>query len=129
MRKNEKLAAYFQPHYRNYDHSLVERPVSVEVSKEKNPIEEMLFALDEKSRLPRSDMYIYLSDKTSPEVRAYIQQNLLIPHDGGVAIEAEHDSELFDFMPQNGESREDYFARVQSLIRHDEELINASKTE
>lgn len=129
MRKNEKIGAYFQPHFRVYNHELTERPVLDVAKKQKNPIEDMLFALDEKTRLPRGDMAVYLSDKTSPEVRAYIQQNILIPHDGGVAIDAEHDSELFDFMRQNDESREDYIIRVQGLICHDEELINASKGE
>lgn len=78
----------------------------------------IIFAPDELTGLPRGDYAIFLSDKTTPEVRSYIQTNLLSEHviDN---IPSEKDSDILPFIREKNETREEYLSRIIEYTRED----------
>lgn len=67
------------PEYRgrNLIKSLYKNPEVSNVDRDKNELLETIFLPDPVTGLPRSDLGLIMSKDTSPEVAAYIQENLM----------------------------------------------------
>lgn len=67
-----------------------------------------IFAIDERTKLPQGDIAVYMSENTSPEVRQFIQQNLL--HENNAVL------------PENGKDLDDDV--IASLTRGKSESVS-----
>ena len=86
-----------------------------------------IYSRDPESGLPTGDYTAFLGANTSPEVKAYIQNQLLTSHDLESGLPAESEDELFDYIRQKGESLEDYFARIKAKVDERNELERKQK--
>lgn len=73
---------------------------------------DIIYALDPVTGLPSGDFVLYLGKDTSPEVRQYIQSQLLTELPRGTGVPVEHSDILFDYMRQQNEPIRDYVARI-----------------
>lgn len=89
---------------------------------------EKIFALDE-CGFPQPTLAVYLSEKTSDDVRKFIEQNILVSNDVSHAINDEKIVSQFDklsseFIAESsrnkGESIEAYEKRLQDIITRDD---------
>ena len=83
---------------------------------------DVVYAPDPWTRLPQSDIAVYLSDKVDPAIKEFVAANLLQPHscpDGVPDVQSEL---LFDLVRGDNESVADYALRVQSIIQSDNEV-------
>ena len=89
-------------------------PILSETEKKENPLLDVIFALDPVTKIPRGDISMYLSDKTSPEVRAYIQQNLMyeMPISDGVPDGVD----ITPYIREKGETEFEYANRLQEMM-------------
>lgn len=99
--------------------------IDVDNSQLKKVLDE-IFSIDPVSGLPRGDIQYFLSKDGNPEVKAWLETNLLQPrrsvssNPDGVT-----DDMIAEFAPKSGESRSDYAARLVSL--RDEAIKNAEE--
>lgn len=100
-------------------------PVEIPESKEEllkpTPGQKMLslIYLPDSSGLPRGAMQVYLSEKASPEMRRFIEQNILvdIPSDNNSKFDDLDDDFKLAFERGDLESREAYIERINKLMR------------
>lgn len=88
-----------------------------------------VFAVDPMTGLPRGDIAQFLSDKTNPEVKDFIQNTLMkkvdtqtVPFDERIT-----DDDIFDSMPYQGEKRDDYVDRIKGMLQKRENLRRLSE--
>ncbi len=76
-----------------------------------------IFSIDPVSGLPRGDIQYYLSKDGNPEVKAWLERNLLMPRasSSGSSLEGVTDDLIYEMNPQSGESFEDYVARIDGI--------------
>lgn len=89
-----------------------------------------LIYLPDSSGLPRGAMQVYLSDKASPEMRQFIEQNILvdIPSDNNSKFDGLDDDFKLAFERGELESREAYIERINKLMRdYDEREAKSSE--
>lgn len=102
------------------DHSLDE-PLQVEVLKKDtvNPDDvlfKVIYSLDPETGLPKGDLQMFLSVDTSPEVKDFIQKNLLRPSaekpkDSGLSVD-----EMNALSRHPGEQRDAYISRMNDYF-------------
>lgn len=81
----------------------------------KNVIEE-IFSVDPVSGLPKGDIQYYLSKDGNPEVKAWLESNLLQPRRQSSSVpEGVTDELIAEFARQPNESRADYAERLVNL--------------
>lgn len=68
-----------------------------------------IFAIDERTKLPQGDLAVFMSENTSPEVKQFIQQNLL--QDNNVQL------------PENGKDLDD--DTISALTRGSGESVSS----
>lgn len=85
-----------------------------------------IFAPDPVSGLPRGDIQYYLSSDGNPEVKAWLERNLLAPRakSVGSSIEGVTDDLIHEMNRGSDESFEDYVSRLGSI--RDEALNNSN---
>lgn len=96
-----------------------------------NPLLEVIYAPDEKTGLPSSDIAVFMSPKTSPEVRQYIQQNLMqtvTPVKSQFASEVDFDTAV-SLQRGMSETLSDYASRVSAFAQEQQKLIESSNSE
>lgn len=92
-----------------------------------NPLLDVIYSIDERTGFPSGDYVMFLSNKTSPEVRAFIQNNLL-SENFSQGVEVGQDTELFRYIREKGETLSEYVSRVNSMARDDyKKLVEKSK--
>ena len=82
-----------------------------------------IFGLDPNTKLPTGDLSVYLGDKANPEIKAFIQSQLLIDstESGSSHFPTEvtnqfkniSDDDIANFSRNHGESREEYGDRLR----------------
>lgn len=92
---------------------------SLEVSMEENPLLDVIFGIDEKKGAPRGDLSMYLSEKTSPEVRAFISQQLMrdFATVSETGLPSDFDGDISQLIREKGETLDEYQSRLSSFLR------------
>ena len=104
--------------------------------KEDNPLLSLIFAPDERGCL-NGDLSQFLSDKTNPQVREFIQSQLMIenPDEKGLSLNTDvinkmrgvvNDDDIARFSRNHGESPEQYAMRIGSFFS-EERAKNVAK--
>lgn len=78
----------------------------------------------------RGDIAVMLSDKTSPEIREFIRQNILRPVStsvSGVDYSGLSDDDIALYTRDAGESRNEYLSRLRDMFERDASYVKASK--
>ena len=95
----------------------------------------LIYGVDETTGLPCGDISMYLSPKTNPEVRSFIEMNLMRDNSDGksqVSIPNEvlnqmrstiTDDDVARFSRGADESREDYALRVRNYLDSEKERV------
>lgn len=86
---------------------------------QENPLLDVIYGLDDKTKLPKGDIALYLSDRTSPEVRSFISHSLHSELPDTPSYPADSDIDFTRYMREKGESRNDYLSRMQKVIKED----------
>ena len=84
-----------------------------------NPLLDVIYGLDEKTKLPKGDIALFLSDRTSPEIRSFISQSLHSELPDTPSFPVDVDIDFTRYMREKGESRNDYLSRMQMVIKED----------
>lgn len=76
-----------------------------------------IFAVDEVSKLPKGDLAYYLSPDGNPDIKLWLENNLLKPRAvrTGSSIEGVTDDMIAEMSKSRDESFEDYASRLSSL--------------
>lgn len=96
-----------------------------------NPLLEVIYAPDEKTGLPSSDIAVFMSPKTSSEVRQYIQQNLMqtvTPVKSQFVSDVDFETAV-SLQRGMSESLSDYASRVSAFAHEQQKLIESSNSE
>lgn len=85
-----------------------------------------IYAVDPVTALPSGDLSVYLGDKANPEIRQYIEMNLLQPSnvDKGSSLPTDitnkfksvSDDDIAFFSRSKSESREEYADRIKAFF-------------
>lgn len=126
---DKNILQYFST-YKGLDLSVHDEPVEIipdkMISEFDNLINE-IFSIDPVSGLPRGDIQYYLSKDGNPEVKAWLERNLLMPRavSSGSSMEGVTDDLIHEMNPQSGESFEDYVARIDGIRNEAVENANS----
>lgn len=87
----------------------------------------VIYALDPVTFLPTGDLQVFMSEDASPEVRDYIQRNLMAatgtkPTDSGLSVD-----EMHALSRHAGESRDAYISRMNDYFVNIHKASVASK--
>ena len=76
-----------------------------------------IFSVDEKSGLPIGDLAYYLSPDGNPQVKAWLENNLLKPRAAalGTSVDGVTDDMIAEYAKGSNESAEDYTARLKKI--------------
>lgn len=88
---------------------------------ELNRLCKLVYAADERTGLPSSDLTVLFSDSVPADIAAWVRQNLQMPHnlDGVSSIKNGQqidDDTILQLTRGKSESREDYINRVNSFL-------------
>lgn len=88
-----------------------------------------IFSVDPVSGLPKGDIQYYLSKDGNPDVKRWIENNLLTPRvvSGQSTPEGVTDDMIVEMSRQSGESVEDYSSRLLSIYTECQQVIDSSK--
>ena len=86
-----------------------------------------IFAVDLVSGFPKGDIQYFLSKDGNPQVKAWLESNLLQPRamSSGSSVEGVTDDMIAEFSRQPGESTVSYAARLASI--RDEAINNSNQ--
>lgn len=123
---NRKYAKYFS-HFDGVNLAVADEPEVIEVESVYNPLDEVLkeiFTVDPRSGLPRGDIQYFLSKDGNPQVKAWLESNLLQPRvANGMADPAKVSDDLIVEMSRRpDETTDSYAARVMDI--YDEAQTN-----
>lgn len=97
--------------------ALVSRETVLKERRETDAIFDMVFAPDPKTGLPCSDISMYLSSKTPPQVRDFIQQNIMgegLPQQK--APDGITDEDLHYLTRRGNETADEYAGRISQYM-------------
>lgn len=88
-----------------------------------------IFSVDPVSGLPKGDIQYYLSKDGNPDVKRWIENNLLTPRvvSGQSTPEGVTDDMIAEMSRQRDESVEAYSSRLQSIYAECQQSIEAAK--
>lgn len=99
--------------------------------KDKNKqVLDLIFGVDPNTGLPSGDLSQFVNDKVNPEVRLFIEQNLLIPRESNSGLSIDQDTvnkmnanltddDIAKFSRNHGESKEDYALRLKDYFERE----------
>lgn len=90
-----------------------------------------IFSVDERSGLPRGDIAYFLSKDGNPQVKAWLESNLLSPRAkmNGTSIEGVTDDFIAEFARNDGETTDNYRARIAGYFDEAKEYLDKQKVE
>ena len=133
-----KILGYSQRLHRVFDTvPMKEHENTIDVIEPNQALLDIIFASDPVSGLPSGDLSAFMGDKTNPEVKMFIQSQLLqeridsaspmdLPPDVTNKFKSISDDDIALFSRNHNESREDYAHRLQ-LYFANERLDRAKK--
>ena len=83
---------------------------------------DVIYAPDSFTRLPQSDVAVYLSDKVDPAIREFVASQLLSPHPETTGVSDDESDLLFELIRGEDESVADYAVRVNGIIASDNDI-------
>lgn len=86
---------------------------------DENPLLDVIYGIDETTKLPKGDIALYLSNRTSPEIRSFISQQIHVEVPETPSFPADSDIDFSRYMREKGESRSDYLRRLSHIIKED----------
>lgn len=98
-----------------------------EDTKSENQLLDVIYAVNPDTGLPQGDVAFYLSKNCSPELRQFINENLMRPIQPLEGLPADKQDELFDYIRNANESRYEYAARVTKLQRDKVAKLNVKE--
>lgn len=99
----------------------------VEVKMDAKPVQNLIFDIDPRTKLPRNDIGVFMSKETSPEVRTYIENMLLNEQKSVERTRDVDDQTLVDTLPENGETTLQYEKRMTKLLEAEKSKIATEK--
>lgn len=133
---NRNLAKYLSV-YSEIDTTLVDKYQIPEPPHDDSELMKVLneiFSVDPVSGFPRGDISYFLSPEGNPQVKAWLEQNLLQPRvkDSGTSIEGVTDDMIAEMSRKSDESVSDYQSRLTSIFdsakAEYERLVNDMKS-
>lgn len=111
-----KRLSFFENIDANYEKAKVNEPYVENSSVLQNMLDE-IFCVDPISGLPKGDIQYYLSMDANPDVRLWLENNLLAPRakQSGSSIEGVTDDLIEEMTRKAGESYFDYSRRLVSV--------------
>lgn len=100
-----------------YDPSIDDVP-EYEVSRsDLDSVMDEIFSVDERTGLPKGDIQYYLSKDGNPQVKAWLEKNLLMPRakSSGSSLEDVSDDLIAEMSKSVDETYESYVARLASI--------------
>ena len=86
--------------------------VDYNVQQKTDSLLDVIYSLDPLTNLPTGDFALYMGRDTSPEVRQYIQSQLMSEFPRGTGVPVDNDDILFDYIRQQNEPVNDYVRRI-----------------
>ena len=98
-------------------HNGVVDPEYITTDSDMDRILKEIYSVDENSGLPIGDLAYYLSPNGNPQVKSWLENNLLKPRAAalGSSVEGVTDDMIAEFAKGSNESAEDYTARLKKL--------------
>lgn len=88
-----------------------------------------IYAPDPMTKLPTGDLQMFMSKDTNPEIRDFIQRNLMQPTSTPPTDVKLSDDDIKALSRAPGESRSSYAARVRSYLDSYKDSLSNQKTE
>lgn len=115
--------------------AVCELPLSDDVESSKLPSSEadsvldMVYAPDPVTRLPQNALGVFMSKKTSPLVREFIQRNLMLDNQTPMPSlpDGIEDSDLLTLQRDRNEPLSDYTKRVNAYMQHQKVVYNKAQ--
>lgn len=101
----------------NVEHNCVVDPDYIPTDSDMDRILKEIFSVDEKSGLPIGDLAYYLSPDGNPQVKSWLENNLLKPRAAslGTSVEGVTDDMIAEYSKGSNESAEEYTARLRRI--------------
>lgn len=98
-------------------HNGVVDPDYIPTDSDMDRILKEIYSVDENSGLPIGDLSYYLSPNGNPQVKAWLENNLLKPRAAalGTSVEGVTDDMIAEYSKGSNESAEDYTARLKKI--------------
>lgn len=84
-----------------------------------NQVLDVIYAPDPFTRLPQSDVAVYLSDKVDPAIREFVATQLLTPNPDVKGVDDANSDILYDLIRGDDESVADYAVRIKGIVESD----------
>ena len=99
------------------EHNGVIDPEYVPTDSDMDRILKAIYSVDEKSGLPQGDLAFYLSPDGNPQIKSWLENNLLKPRAAarGTSVEGVTDDMIAEYAKGSNESAEDYSARLKKI--------------
>lgn len=103
-------------------------PVYVPSDSDFERILKEIFSVDPSTGLPQGDLAYYLSPSGNPQIKQWLENNLLKPRAEkvGTSIEGVTDDMLFEMSRGDNESVEDYALRLRSIYEESRKVVEPS---
>lgn len=136
MKQDFRKYAAFQNAPKSYEPSIMPEKAEKLVNSD-DAILNAIYAIDPISNKPTGDISAYMSDKTSPDVKAFIMQNLMQDMSANAnpaAPTSLSDDDVLFLSRRTGESRDAYIQRVAEFGKANQDIVdnarrNVSKAE
>ena len=129
MKQDFRKYAAFQNAPKSYEPSIMPEKVEKTVNSD-DAVLTAIYAIDPISNKPTGDISAYMSDKTSPDVKAYIMQNLMQDMSSfanpAAPASLSEDDVLF-LQRRNGESRDAYIQRVVEFGKANQDIVDNAR--
>lgn len=99
------------------------------VDSQKEQVFNLIFAPDDFSGLPRNDIGVFLNEKTSPQVREFIQSQLHHDFCPKVSVpDGITDDDISYCTRKSNETVEDFAQRISNYMRYQKSVINKARS-
>lgn len=128
----QKMILKNHPEYAHLNHDeLCKETIDLDDSPrmrgDENDLFDVIYGLDPDTKLPKGDILMYVSARTSPEVRQFILDNLMSPNNVRNTVPAGNDDLILELTRGKDESSQDYALRVSQVFQDSKkELVESS---
>lgn len=112
------------------EHNFVVDPEYVPTDSEFDRILKEIYSVDENTGLPKGDLVYYLSPDGNPQVKSWLENNLLKPRAAkvGTSLEGVTDDMLAEYAKGSDESASAYVERMRGIYESTSKEIQEYKT-
>lgn len=89
----------------------------IDADRHQNSLLDIIFAIDEVTNLPKGDIALYLGKDCDPDIRKFIEDNLMAKSSTvNLGTKGVDDDTILQLTRNNGESQSDYASRIKQFI-------------